>query len=265
MQLRYLLWNPTGAAVAVDSGKIPPDGYSSKIYLTDEIVRRVREFVELGLRPCLIAPCRQRYMQKQLGHGAEPSRLPQGPSPTLLDSTLDVADPGRTAVLGRSDIGQYVQAERTSKALDDHAVENRPKPGPGGPFEILGGRLFIVDAEQWRPEFIRGVTVLIDLTEGLVLQKSKKDFFHARWCAGENVEAQVLEAVVRFCASSMVGAKEHVLVAASQGAGMVIAACVLRERLGVDAKTALSIIMASCPWGRLEKEMIATIQSYRVS
>lgn len=247
MRLLYQLWNQGEKPVEVDEETITPASLGKGVYLSDEIKERLGEFSSLDLVPCLVCPCRQGVLDADLSAAAAQQ----------AKASLEMRRESRV-LAGTATLNQ-------PKERSGEGIELPADPGAAGPFEIMSGRLYLVDAARWRPEFIKGMTVLLDITDAGLPYKAKKGLLHARWPVEDDVDEKVLAGAVRLCAASLGGVNQRVMIAASREAGIVIAACVLREALGVDAKTALAILKGSCTWSVVQKVLRETIEKYRMS
>lgn len=243
MRLLYQLWNQSEKSVEVDEESIAPASLGTSQYLSDDVKERFQEFVGLGLAPCVVCPCRKGFID------ADPLGAEAQAKARMERREHQVA--ARTTALNQPKEGSAQRLPLYS--------------GPAESFEIITGRLYLVEAERWRPEFVKGMTVLLDFTDVDLPPKLRKGLLHAKWHAEDNVDEKVLAGAVRLGASAMTGIEQRVMIAASREAGTVVAACILREAMGINAKTALAIIRGACPWARLEKDFIATIEAYRVS
>lgn len=290
MRARYLVWNPKNTEVVLASGeRIPADGFGTTIYLRDEMFAIFNELDRKGLRPCLIRPCRPEDAacedSTEGAHGVRaglPASRRQREYFNLL--TGEFLPPGTTRIQASKAIDTEIERDRLLAEEEEKRRQSR-KAAPTEPLSIssqadlsqkkprrakqvvgnvLPGRFLIADAKDWEPSLAQGVTVLIDLSDKRI-EQSAKGLIHLHWPIENLVDAKVLEGVVRLCASASQGVDQRVLLVGCSETNQAIAACVLRELFAIDAKSALGIIRSLCARATPSKQVLATIEGYRVS
>lgn len=132
--------------------------------------------------------------------------------------------------------------------------------------EIVEGRLYTVPYEQFRKTHLKGVTVLVNLTNDPDLLLTQDGAMTVQWWAADNVDERVLEGLVRLISSAMKGTRQKVLLVGAQDAVDTVSACVLREYTGAHDLAAISAVRRARGGDSLTRPGLReTIKRYRPS
>lgn len=131
--------------------------------------------------------------------------------------------------------------------------------------EIVEGRLYAVSFENFIPDHLDAVTVLVNMTEEVDLILPGEGIMNILWSTGDVVDERVLEGLVRLCSSAMRGIRQRVLLVGAQDAIDTISACILREYMGCSAVDALRIMREGHPECLKKTELAETVLRFRPS
>lgn len=143
-----------------------------------------------------------------------------------------------------------------------------PKKSNGGQdplHEVIGGKLYTVSEKSFKPDHLDEITAVVNLSgEGYMLPDQER-FVCLTWTTDNDVQECQFEAAVRFCASVMKGKTQRVLIVGHQDTVDTVATCVLREFMGCDAQTALSVIRNQRPTCMTKSELVETVFKFKPS
>lgn len=253
----YVLYNRGNAPVRLDSGEvIEACSLGATFYNRDALFEHFEEFRQKGLRVFRLSSVLQ-IKRRGMGNQSHPAvdlglydSGDDGPSGKLAE--VETKPTVRGVLLGKSG------ARKASAPL------LTAPPAPEGWMEAVPGRLYCVEAERWNAAHVSNVTIVVDLTAvGVELGNAR--LLRVTWPAEENVDEGVLEGLVRFCSSAMKGVDQRVVLVGSLDAITTVAACVLKEYLGLDGASALAVLRATTARGLAEPALIQTVDRYRPS
>ncbi len=265
MQMRYLLWNPGSVPVRVGEDiLLPAGGYSSKIFDRDEIDYLQAELHDKHIRICRIAPMgpdghRLRRRQPAETSVVEPSFRQRELYKKLTGQEL-AGDVDRIEASRRIELA--MTARNSAAEWDSSFAEQAVSAQPDGSVEVLMNRLFISVSPSF-PKLLEGITVLVNLS-GTHIETSDRIAI-LNLPAADAVDAMLLAGVVRLCAASIRGVRQRVLLYGTADAGEVLAACILREHLGIPSEQAARILRRVIPNALMKPELINTLGTYRPS
>lgn len=131
--------------------------------------------------------------------------------------------------------------------------------------EIVEGRLYAISHDDFVPDHLEAVTVLVNLSDDKDLVMPGDGIMNILWSTGDTVDEKVLEGLVRLCSSSMRGMRQRVLLVGAQDAIDTVAACILREYMGCSAVDALTIMRSEHPECMKKTELAETVLRYKPS
>lgn len=266
MRIRYVVFNPRTKAVQLGDKAIPAAGFS-KVLDRDEVDFLLPELKEKRLHlfrlssvdtdgrkslrdpvsdrspvvPTEASP-RQRELYRQLSGHYLPENTTRITASELIDGLMK-------AKMEAAEHAEEIKAPRVTPTSEQC-------------LEVLAGRLYLAHAPHF-PKEMDGTTIVINFS-GVPVQ-AFDNIFVMNCPADDNVDEQVLAGVVRFCAAGIRGIKQRILVYGSPDVGFVVAACVLREHLGIPAEKAVQIVRRVQPSALDKSELIETVEGYRVT
>lgn len=131
--------------------------------------------------------------------------------------------------------------------------------------EVIDGKLYTVSESSFKPEHLDEVTAIVNLSGESSMIPDQERFVCLTWTTDNDVQECQFEAAVRFCASVMKGKMQRVLLVGHQDTVDTVATCVLREFMGCDAPTALSVIRSQRPTCVTKSELVETVFKYKPS
>lgn len=130
--------------------------------------------------------------------------------------------------------------------------------------EIVDGRLSSVSFDDFTSDHANGATILVSMGDDRGMADLPVPLV-ITWSADDNVDERVLEGIIRFCSSAMKGVDQKVLLVGTQDAIDTVAACILREYMGVSAGVAFSIMRNGHPDCLQKHELTDTVLNFKPS
>ena len=146
---------------------------------------------------------------------------------------------------------------------NSRAKASKQKPCPL--HEVVAERLYTVSDENFKPEYLSGITTVIDMSGKMGIIPSPEKYLRVVWSTEDNVDEGQFEGVVRLVSSSMKGRKQKVLLVGHQDTVDTVATCVMREFIGCDPQVALDVMRSYRPNCMTKSELIETVFKYKPS
>lgn len=131
--------------------------------------------------------------------------------------------------------------------------------------KIVENKLYTISEDGYDDGALNKVTAIVNLTTDPGLVVEPEPFLYVCWSTSRNVNRETWEGLVRLCSSMIKGKDQRVLVIGLQATIDTLAACVLREYLGVNAETAVLIIRTNRTHCLNQSILIETINGYKPS
>ena len=133
------------------------------------------------------------------------------------------------------------------------------------PSMIIKDRLYTIRHDLLKPEHFENITAIFNLSDKKDLVLNPEKYIYTYWMTDKNVDEDIFFAIIRYCSALMKCDNQRVLLIGYQDAVDTMAACVVREYTGCDAKIALEVTRASRPFCLTKSELIETVFNYKIS
>lgn len=273
--MRYFIHNPNRQPVSLSSGEvIPPNSFLGRLVPGKDLPPLKADVTVFGLKLFLAGPEgliqtpgdtapseKQREYYKVLT-GQQP---PAGITRVMLALEIDKA------------LAEQMKAEEEAEPVTRSPEQPRlrarkqrsvkaPVPVAGPGLDVLSGRVYALDHLRFDPlRDLTRATMLVWLGDGPPDLQDMKPPITLMWDAPDSVDEWVLAGLIRLCSAAVRGQDQRVVIVGTHDSINTVSACILREYLGCDAKTAISMMRAAGMKGEMRPELLQTIENYRLT